>query len=395
MVYRLGGKRIVIATGLKAEMVHWNKTKMRAREVATYFDGPTINAQLSFYEATCMSLTNEMTLQYGSIDNIPVKEFKLRFEELVGSNKVESVDNTLLGFITHLIESKKTQPEKFKPASIKVYNSLRSNLKKYLGKSNPVLEDVDRGVLSGFQRFLFSRGLNNNYVQKQWQTLKTVLHEAKDEGMSVSDEFKQRSLAVSRKPVDNIYLTIEEIDQLLSLDLHTRPRLEKVRDIFVVGCYTGLRFQDLLSLKPTDVSNVGKVKFLNVTARKTNTKVKIPVKPLVDLILTKYNFQFPRISNQKANKYIKEVCELASLDDSMSLRKYPGGTVVEQQYKKWEIVSFHTARRSFATNAYKTGAPIASIMKITGHTKPSTFMDYIKIDEEENAQIIALNPMFQ
>jgi len=133
---------------------------------------------------------------------------------------------------------------------------------------------------------------------------------------------------------------------------------------------------------------------LNVVAGKTNTRIKIPLKPLVYEILKKHGFSFGKISNQKANDYIKSVCQRAGLKKMVTLRSYPGGKVVKNTEPKWKLVSFHTARRSFATNAYQAGIPMLNIMKITGHKKPSTFMEYIKFDEEENANLLLRSPLF-
>ena len=100
------------------------------------------------------------------------------------------------------------------------------------------------------------------------------------------------------------------------------------------------------------------------------------------------------ISNQKFNQYIKDVCKLAKLDDTMIIEQTKGSLKVKEKQPKYELVTAHTARRSFATNAFVAGVPTISIMKITGHKTEKVFMNYIKISGQENAKKLQLHTFF-
>ncbi len=125
---------------------------------------------------------------------------------------------------------------------------------------------------------------------------------------------------------------------------------------------------------------------------KTQGKVVIPCHPVVTAMLDKYNGVLPAaISNQKMNDYVKELCQLADITHKESKGITKGGKRVIRTVEKWQLVSTHTARRSFATNMYVLGVPAITIMRITGHKTEKAFMRYIKLDEEQHAQIIALH----
>ena len=166
------------------------------------------------------------------------------------------------------------------------------------------------------------------------------------------------------------------------LDLSDDLRIDRVRDMFLVGCYTGLRFSDLSQLK---IENIQKGKrVIKVRTQKTEETVVIPIGSVVNRLIEKYDGHFPVISNDKMNEYLKEVGEKATLKEKEIIYT-KGGKRKREVYKKWELITVHTARRSFATNAFLQGVPSISIMKITGHRTEKNFLQYIKITQEDNA----------
>ena len=129
--------------------------------------------------------------------------------------------------------------------------------------------------------------------------------------------------------------------------------------------------------------------------QKTGTKVVIPIHPVVREIIDRgYDFN-TTMPDQKINKYIKEIARLAGITDKVTINRNIAGKNTEETFFKYELVTTHTARRSFATNAYKAGVPTIAIMKITGHTRETTFLKYIKVSEEENAEMLKKHPFFQ
>jgi len=165
-----------------------------------------------------------------------------------------------------------------------------------------------------------------------------------------------------------------------------------VRDLFLIGCYTGLRFSDFVKIPANciDIEN----RLIRIKTHKTGKSVVIPIHKTVLNILAKYqgkteNSLPPALSNAKMNEYLKDVAEKAELNEIISKAKTKGGLTLHKHFKQHELVCTHTARRSFATNTYKMGVPIYDIMAITGHTREQTFKNYIKITAAESANVIA------
>ena len=175
-------------------------------------------------------------------------------------------------------------------------------------------------------------------------------------------------------------------------DLTENKKLERVRDLFIIGCYTGLRFSDFIQLTKGNIIDDNKVK---IRTQKTKDTVIIPLHPYVREILERYKWNIPDpITNQKMNKYLKEIGEDAKIKGKIQVRITKGGELKKSTPDKFSLISTHTARRSFASNCYLAGIPAITIMKVTGHKSEGSFLRYIRISQEENANKLLDHPFF-
>ena len=132
------------------------------------------------------------------------------------------------------------------------------------------------------------------------------------------------------------------------------------------------------------------MRFINIHQKKTGGKLRIPVHYIVNEIVTKRNGLPHIISNVKLNVYIKDICELAKIDDPVFIQSYKNGLRVEEKKAKYKLVTVHTARRSFATNMYKSKQlTVQEIMLFTGHKTEASFFRYIKVTKDEMAERLA------
>jgi len=159
--------------------------------------------------------------------------------------------------------------------------------------------------------------------------------------------------------------------------------LEQVRDLFVFGCFVGLRFSDYSDIKPDNIVLIDNEYFIKVTTKKTSELVIIPCNPIVLEIFEKYKSspnKLPKsFSNQKFNDYIKDALEEAKFIETGRLSTNP-------TLPLYKCVSSHTARRSFATNYYLQGFPTIDLMKITGHKTEKAFLKYIRVSKLDSAK---------
>ena len=219
----------------------------------------------------------------------------------------------------------------------------------------------------------------NNTVGKYISALKTFMRWAAKRGYHENYIFEQ--FKAYREEADVVYLTDEELTTLYELDLSNRTSLEQVRDVFCLGCYTGLRFSDIAALRPENIVK-GEI---HLTTYKTKQVLSIPLTLKATEIIKKYidspSF-LPIISNQKTNDYLKVLGEIAGIDEPIIKTRFRGAERVEETHPKHQLLTTHTARRTFITLSLEKGMRAETVMKISGHKDYKTFKKYIAISEK-------------
>jgi integrase len=200
------------------------------------------------------------------------------------------------------------------------------------------------------------------------------MNEALDRKLTTNIQFKNKRFKKLEEESENIYLAADEVDKISRLDLTENPTLDKVRDIFIIACNTGLRFSDLIQLKSENIINDGLQ--IKITTRKTGEIIVVPIKSVVRQVFHKYNGELPSLlSNQKMNEYLKIIGEKAEISSDVVKTFTKRGKRQSEIFKKFDLITTHTARRSFATNAFLNDVPAVSIMKMTGHRTERAFMN--------------------
>ena len=270
--------------------------------------------------------------------------------------------------------------------NIQQYKATEKHLKafaKSIRKKDFDFSDIEQSFYDKFVAFLQEKSFTQNSVGKHIRVLKLMLNEATTQGYNTNAYYN--SFHVFTEEIDTIYLNENELQQLKDTDLSKNPYLDRVRDWFLLLAWTGCRFSDLGKVAKTDIKDG----FISFRQQKTNVKVVIPLHPIVLEILEKYDFNLPEeISNQKFNEYIKEVCRIAKLTGTETMTRTIGGKLITEKFEKWEQVSSHTGRRSFCTNMYKRGLPTLMIMSISGHKTEKSFLKYIKVKQNEHAEMM-------
>jgi len=392
--FRYDGKRLVYSTGQKINPKFWNDKEQKARETAKFPEYPEFNAYLKKIETEVLNIYRRSKIDAKPLS---VAGFKKELDKVL--KKVDKDQpQTLFEFIDAFIKIKENSVPKPK-AVIELYNKAYKHLKDFaLSKRRKIdFQDIDLNFLDEYTNYLYSleKPLSTNYASKLLQTLKFFLNEATERGYNKNTNYQSKKFSIKREDTEHIYLTNDEIKKIANLDLSENKRLDKVRDLFLIGCKTGLRFSDFSSLKKEHFKKVDGIDIIELVTQKTKEKVVIPIHPIVKSILKKYNGKAPNeISNQKMNEYLKELGELAEINEVVTKSRTNGGVRIDETFKKYELISTHVCRRSFATNTFKAGISSINIMKITGHTSEKSFLRYIKITGEQNATMMAKNSFF-
>ena len=233
------------------------------------------------------------------------------------------------------------------------------------------------------------KGYKPNYIGKHIKNIKVVLNEATEMKINSYVSYKSRKFMAPSEDVDNIYLNEDELQQIHEFDFGKDKRLDNARDLFLIGCWTGLRYSDFSQLTTANFKTTKGVETVVIKTQKTGDTIEIPLHPTVKAILEKYKGTktgFPRnISGQKLNDYLKEIGEKVGLKEPVLQNSTHGKLKSQTTKPKYELICTHTARRSFATNLYVGGLGSIHIIRITGHKSEKNFLKYIKISTEENA----------
>ena len=386
------GSRFAFGTGVKVDNIeHWSKVKQRQKPRTK--NSTINNNRLTFLESR---LVNVILTYSAKGINPTISSLKVEFKKSIGQGNEETIKEKEVSFIDYIdkfIEYRENEGEKSN-TTIKSYRYTKNVLLEYM-KYRKIKSlsfgDIDVRLSKDFIAFLKNaRGVkSNNAVDKYLKHIKLFMKEARKDKYHTSTDYEE--IKRMNTKVENVYLTEEEISKIYSLNLSSLKKLDRVRDFFLIGCYTGLRFSDFTTIKKENIKRVGERFFISKTAKKTNDEIVIPITPNALKIFEKYQFELPQpISNQKFNEYIKEVCELAGITSDVSIKTGVG----IKTGAKYKYITTHTARRSFATNAFLNRVPTTSIMKVTGHKTEKEFQNYIKIGNLENANHISILPFF-
>ena len=256
-------------------------------------------------------------------------------------------------------------------------------------------DDIDADFYNDFVAYFFSKGCTPNYVGKLIKILKTLMRQSREEGLHSNSEIDKKYFKTLTEEVDSIYLNESEISRLFSLDLSKEEHLELARDVFLVGCYTAQRFSDYSRISEQDkLPGITGMEVLEIIQQKTREKCIIPIRPELEIILKKYQYNLPRTYEQKINEYIKKVGARAEINELIQVERNKGGLIVKEDISKCQLIKTHTARRSGCTNMYLAGIPVIDIMKISGHRAERDFMKYIKVTKEQTAISLADHSYF-
>ena len=403
LVIRFEGMKLVYPTGETIEPKYWQGEKLkrgyqRAIENRKFPEYPEFNARLDYMESKFKTIfrrfQNDNDGKSPSVEELRVLlnvEFKGGWDNR---------NMTLFNFIERYINQSEQRfntstGQLVAKATVQAYRNTERLLKEYkeYSFSRVDFDTIDLEFYDDFLIFLSEeKEFSPNTIGKHIKILKTFLNDATEKRFNSNLDFRSKRFKIPSEESDAIYLSKSELQEMYDLDLSDNPRLDKVRDLFLVGCWTGLRFSDFSQIKEEHIGE----EFIEIITQKTNEKVIIPIYPTVRSILNKYstleNGLPPAISNAKMNKYLKEVCQLIPcLLKKEPISKTRKGKRITTRSEKYKLVTTHTARRSFATNLYKDGFPSISIMKITGHRTERAFLTYIKITPNDNAKLLQLH----
>lgn len=364
-------KRISISLGISINPKDWDKEFLRVQPKAK--DAKFINSKIAECEKTI-----KRAIKYGELEDLSVEETANLYRVEMGMEKKEIKPKAelLLPFF-----------QMWATTSWGKHKATRQNLyhyrtfKEFCGKLEPTFNDIDYNFYVKFLSYLQKKGYKPNMQGLFIRSLKAVMNEAYKRELHNNRAYQ--SFEKPTEQVATIALTVAEVDMIYNAELS--GSYEKARDLFIIGCYTGMRFSDYSRLTAEDAEK----EFITKIQQKTKNEVCVPIHPRVRAILRKWGGS-PNISQQKTNLLIKSVCAQLGINNMVEVNE--NGVI--KRKPKWEMVSTHTARRTAATNLLLSGASIYEVQKFLGHNAVRQTETYLRVSAKQTAQMIAKNKFF-
>jgi integrase len=403
MVIRWNNMRIVFPTRETINPKYWGsnpkkRNYQRAMEVKAFPQHPEFNTRLENLEndtKDCFrQFLNDNQHRFPSVSEFRnLLELKINNTPLKGKLDLFQFIDKFIKESEHRVNDK--TGKHIAKVTIRLYKQCQRLLLEYKESIKRLdFETIDLDFYLDFVKFLTStKKFSNNTIGKHVKTLKLFLNEATEIGLNKNLAYKSKRFRAMNEETDSIYLSTAELNELFNLNLTTNKKLDRVRDLFIVGCWTGLRFSDFSRISAEHFKDG----LIEIETKKTGEKVSIPIHPMINSIMDKYKGQYPNslppaISNVKMNEYLKDIgAKVTSLNDTTVINTTKAGVSYSKTIKKFNLLTTHTARRSFATNQYLDGVKPLTIMAITGHRTEKSFMKYIKITSNEHAKLLQLH----
>lgn len=396
---RLGVNQLVYPTGFKVLPKYWDFDKSKIKNVVAVSNKDEINAYLHDLKEFIDRTIEKYKLMREPLTKTDLKESINNYLNPQPETKPQNLFEYIEQFILEIESGKRLldSGKSYERKSVQRFRSTQKLIQDFQVVYSRILdfETIDLTFYKDFNSYMANvKDYRPDTMGKHQKTLKTFLRSATDDGVNQNLDFQKKTFKITSKDnseSNDIALNEDELKELFELNLSDNSRLDKIRDLFLLACHTGLRFSDFEDLKPENIKRTKEGEFIEIIQEKMKRHVVAPINATVKAIVSKYNNVLPTApSNQKFNDYIKEVSQLCkSLQDIETLAYVKGGKNIEEKAERWKLISSHTGRRTFASNAFERGVPTKVIMAITDHKSEKAFMAYIKTSKRKQAQMFS------
>lgn len=384
LLYRYDNKDYVLGIPTKYEVSkeYWSKQhKKRLKDIDMIEKQAEVKADLNKIEKHILKAFNESNV---SLINKEWLETQINTYYNPPATK-DTLPTELVKYMDTYIDFKRNEVTE---STLKKCRVIKKVLIRFESarKKTVLIIDIDTHFKKEFEDYCSENGYAPNTISRNIRFIKTVCRHAKFNGLETSHQLD--NIKTKYHKTDSIYLTLDELEVIANTKFSTES-LDNTRDWLLISCYTGQRVSDFMRFNKEWIRyeknfNNDIKPLIEFTQIKTNKKMTIPLSKKVIDILDKRQGNFPKaISDQRYNEYVKEVCKIAGItqlvEGSKKVETFPGNKIYRKEtgnYEKWELVSSHIGRRSFASNNYGS-IPTSFLIYVTGHSSETMFLNYI------------------
>ena len=396
MRVNFASKRIEFTTGYRIDAAKWDADKQRVKNGCSNKlkqSASEINASLLGYYTEIQDIFKKFEVEEIMPTQEQIKEafnaLHKPIEEEVKPSK--SMPNTFYKVFDEFVRDCGRQND-WTDSTYEKFAAVKNHLMNF--RDELTFDFFDERGLNNYVTYLRDvKEMRNSTIGKQLSFLKWFLRWAFKKGVhqnNAYDSYKPKLKSTQKKI---IFLTWEELNKLREFEIPTtKQALDRVRDVFLFQCFTGLRYSDVFNLRRSDI----KGDHIEVTTVKTSDSLIIELNNHSKAILDKYKdvaFEddkvLPVITNQKMNDYLKELAEMAGIDEPVRQTYYKGNERIDEVTPKYALLGTHAGRRTFICNALALGIPPQVVMKWTGHSDYKAMKPYIDIADDIKANAMS------
>ena len=397
MRVNFASKRIEFTTGYRIDSAKWDADKQRVKNGCSNKlkqSASEINASLLEYYTEIQSIFKRFEVEDVMPTPEQIKEAFNALHKPVSEEpkpKKEALPCDFFQVFDDFVEDRGRQ-NNWTDSTFEKFAAVKNHLTNF--REGLTFEFFDERGLNDYVGYLRDvKEMRNTTIGKQLSFLKWFLRWAFKKGVhqnNAYDSYKPKLKSTQKKI---IFLTWDELNRLREFKIPSNKQaLERVRDVFLFQCFTGLRYSDVFNLRRSDI----KGDHIEVTTVKTSDSLIIELNKHSKEIIEKYKdvaFEdgkvLPVITNQKMNDYLKELAELAGIDEPVRQTYYRGNERIDEVTPKYALLGTHAGRRTFICNALALGIPPQVVMKWTGHSDYKAMRPYIDIADDIKANAMS------
>ena len=397
MRVNFASKRIEFTTGYRIDSAKWDADKQRVKNGCSNKlkqSASEINASLLEYYTEIQSIFKRFEVEDVMPTPEQIKEAFNALHKPVSEEpkpKKETLPCDFFQVFDDFVEDCGRQ-NNWTDSTFEKFAAVKNHLTNF--REGLAFEFFDERGLNDYVGYLRDvKEMRNTTIGKQLSFLKWFLRWAFKKGVhqnNAYDSYKPKLKSTQKKI---IFLTWDELNRLREFKIPSNKQaLERVRDVFLFQCFTGLRYSDVFNLRRSDIKD----DHIEVTTVKTSDSLIIELNNHSKAILDKYKdvaFEndkvLPMITNQKMNDYLKELAEMAGIDEPVRQTYYRGNERIDEVTPKYALLGTHAGRRTFICNALALGIPPQVVMKWTGHSDYKAMKPYIDIADDIKANAMS------
>ena len=397
MRVNFASKRIEFTTGYRIDAAKWGADKQRVKNGCSNKlkqSASEINASLLEYYTEIQSIFKRFEVEDVMPTPEQIKEVFNALRKPVSEEpkpKKEALPCDFFQVFDDFVEDCGRQ-NNWTDSTFEKFAAVKNHLTNF--REGLTFEFFDERGLNDYVGYLRDvKEMRNTTIGKQLSFLKWFLRWAFKKGVhqnNAYDSYKPKLKSTQKKI---IFLTWDELNRLREFKIpFNKQALERVRDVFLFQCFTGLRYSDVFNLRRSDIKD----DHIEVTTVKTSDSLIIELNNHSKAILDKYKdvaFEddkvLPVITNQKMNDYLKELAEMAGIDEPIRQTYYKGNERIDEVTPKYALLGTHAGRRTFICNALALGIPPQVVMKWTGHSDYKAMKPYIDIADDIKANAMS------